>query len=100
MKDVYTNIEELDADYQKEKERLFRKQNSCQHLWSNPIRDDRIEKVGYGLHVKGQGSDCWSEYEGYTNKQIPRWKRICKLCGKIEYTEKQGPVISSYKPSF
>lgn len=72
----------------------------CIHVFDEPIFDPETVKEGYGSVQDGAGSDPHWSYAGYHDVLKPRWSRECKLCGKIEYTYEQEPVITGHKPKF
>lgn len=73
---------------------------NCKHNFSEPIYDPEIVKEGYGSVQDGAGSDPHWSFAGYRDVEKPRWSRECKLCGKIEYTYIQEPIIYDYRPKF
>jgi hypothetical protein len=74
-------------------------QRRCSHDFPKEAKyDPETEKVPYGIKYEGHGSDLYPVASGYTDKEVPRWSRTCKLCGKIEYTKKQEPT--AFKPKF
>ena len=89
-------IERLQREIQDEQ----RKISNCKHDFSLPKYDPETKSVGYGSVQDGAGSDPHWSYEGYTKFEKPRWARKCKLCGNIEYTYKQEPIIKGYEPKF
>ena len=87
-------------ELKKELEQSQRIMDDCSHDFKNPIYDSETVKEGYGSIQDGFGSDPHWSYEGYRDVQKDRWSRECKLCGEIEYTYTQEPIIKSYKPKF
>jgi len=73
---------------------------NCGHEWGEVKYDPEEVRVPYGYKTVGQGSDIWTEPEGYRDDTKDRWSRECKKCGKIQYAYTQEPVISGYKPKF
>ncbi|OQA45822.1 MAG: hypothetical protein BWY47_01932 [Bacteroidetes bacterium ADurb.Bin302] len=73
-------------------------QRNCTHTFPEAKYDPETEKVPYGIKYEGHGSDVWPVASGYTDKEVPRWSRTCKLCGKTEYTKEQAPT--AFKPKF
>jgi hypothetical protein len=84
--------EEIDA------ERL--KMANCKHNFSEPIYDPETVSEGYGSVQDGTGSDPHWSYAGYRDVQKDRWSRTCSICGYTEYSYKQEPIITGYKPKF
>jgi len=89
-------IEELRQQIAQEEAKI----RNCKHDFKDPIYDPEEKNEPYGFRTVGQGSDVWTEPEGYRKIGIPRWSRECKLCGVKEYTYEQEPVITDYKPKF
>lgn len=76
------------------------KMANCHHVFGKTYSDPESVSEPYGSRLIGHGSDAWYEPEGYRVVSVPRWARKCTLCGKIEYTYKQKPIISDYQPDF
>ena len=56
---------------------------TCTHRW-DPTVEDPIIKPGYNDPSAGYGhgySGLWVH-----EQRIPRWRRECEECGKVEYT--------------
>ena len=87
-------------ELQKQIDEEHRKMDVCPHVWGPAFSNPGTRKVPYGIKTVAQGSDIWPEAEGYRDETFPRWSRECQNCGKVEHTEKQEPVIKSYKPIF
>ena len=69
--------------------------NECPHRWSDPIYDP-IYKPGYtdpGDPPGTMGVD-WRGPCYISAKTIPRWKKICSLCGKEEWTTRTEEVVT------
>lgn len=97
MKD---KLKELELEYQRKKKQIQLEQFQCNHCWDSPEYDPETKKEPCGYRVIGQGSDVWVEAVGYSSVNIPRWSRICKKCGKVEYTYRCEPIIANYEPKF
>ena len=67
------------------------------HKWGEVKYDPEIVKEPR-YETRWQGSDCWPEIVGFTEKKVDRWSRACKKCGKVEYTKEQKAV--KYEPNF
>lgn len=74
----------------------------CDHEWSNPEYDPEeqeikvVEDVWYGV-------DVWPEERGTGRyRKVDRWSRVCKKCGKKEYTYEMEkvPVKTVSRPKF
>lgn len=77
-----------------------RKISNCKHEFGKPFSNPETKQEGYGYRMVGQGSDVWGEYVGYRPVEVPRWTRVCELCGHEEHTYEQKPNISGYVPRF
>jgi hypothetical protein len=75
-------------------------ENHCKHRWVEEYRPEDIPAVGWDGDPPGKmGVD--RQLPGYIPaKTIPRWKRSCLECGKVEFTYRSEPVISAQKPKF
>ena len=74
-------------------------ENDCSHQWSDAERDDIIHPAGSHpgdpvgtMEVDWRGPTSWRE------ERIPRWKRICIICGMKQYTTESK--IDTVKPVF
>lgn len=90
------NIKKLQEQIEVEKRKIA----NCKHIFDKPYYDPETTKEAYGYKMVAQGSDIWGEPEGYREVQKPRWARKCQICGNIEYTYSQKPIISGHEPSF
>ena len=82
--------------------KLKRLQANCNHEWSKPEYDPEeqeikvVEDVWYGV-------DVWPEERGTGRyRKVDRWSRVCKKCGKKEYTYEMEkvPVKTVSRPKF
>ncbi len=80
-------IEEADRKLRDLRENLTRREDTCFHSWSTPVAD-HIYHDAYtipGDEPGTMGSDwrgpCY--VEARTEK---RWKRTCRVCGKVQTT--------------
>lgn len=80
---------------------LESQQNNCRHQWGETVADHIYEKA-YTIpgDVPGTMGIDWRGPVWVPAKTIERWKRVCKLCGKIEYTNRKEQVRVEYKPVF
>lgn len=85
---------------QKEIEFETQRIKNCDHVFGTPFYNPYIEKEPYGFHVVGQGSDIWTEAEGYRDVTKQRWTRICTKCGFEQHTTKQKAVVIKEEPDF
>ena len=90
--------EELKAELLQSQKRM----GNCKHNFSDPIYNPETVKQGYGSVQDGFGSDPHWGFAGYMDVDKARWSRECSVCGKIEYTYNQEPVIinKGLKPKF
>jgi len=89
-------IKDLQREIEEEKIRMAH----CNHDFKEAKYDPETISVGYGSVQDGCGPDPHWRYAGYRDEEKPRWSRECKICGKIEYTYTQEPIIKEYKPRF
>lgn len=89
-------IKQLQAEIQAEE----RKITQCRHDFCKSKYDPETVKEGYGSVQDGAGSDPHWSYEGYRDVKKDRWSRKCSICGHVEYTYKQKPIIQGYEPTF
>ena len=89
-----TELEEL----KEQVKRLEEMQQYCTHDWQE-LQMDTMEKEIWT--TKWKGVDCFPVPTG-TYKRVPCWSRVCKKCGKKEYTEKmeEVAVLTEMKPKF
>lgn len=73
---------------------------NCKHTFADPFYNPETVRESYGYKVVGQGSDVWTEPEGYHDVKKDRWTRICTICGHEQHTNKQEPIISGHQPKF
>ena len=93
----YSNpYEELTA-LRKRASELERKIGSCNHDWMGPIEELVDEEI---QEQKAQGSDIyWAGTGSY--RKVPKWKRVCKKCGKVEVTGRTEEVThTTRRPKF
>jgi hypothetical protein len=74
--------------------------DTCNHDWDQPIYEPEIVKEASGFKTVGQGSDVWTQPEGYHNAEKSRWSRECKICGHKQYTNKLNIVDIKTEPKF
>lgn len=93
-----TREEEIRMRYEKELEDMRREQSSCTHEWDEVKYDPEYESIPCDFETHRQGVDFWMRPTRFTKKEIPRWSRTCKICGKVKYTKEQTSV--KYEPKF
>lgn len=74
--------------------------NCRPHNFGKAFYNPETIREPYGHKMVAQGSDVWTEPEGYHDVKKDRWTKKCTLCGHEEYTNTQKPIISGYEPSF
>lgn len=79
---------------------LFYFENNCKHEWSKVVYDPKksFESRYDPEGDYGRGSDFYHG-SSYHEVDVPRWKRECQVCGKIDYTERKEKVYEE-KPIF
>lgn len=92
-----TREEEIRIKYEKELENMRREQSVCNHKWGEIKYDPEIKQIPK-YEDRFRGSDYMPELVGFTDKEIDRWSRTCKKCGKVEYTKELVPT--QYKAKF
>ena len=92
-----TREEELKQEYEKKLFALKEEQNNCNHEWNEVKYDPEIVNEPK-YETKRYGVDFLPIIVGHIKKEIPRWSRTCKKCGKVEYTKEQ--VAVKYEPKF
>lgn len=89
-------IKALQEQIEIEKKRIA----NCKHEFGKAFYNPETVREPYGFKTVHQGSDVWTEPEGYHDVKKDRWTRICSTCGLEQHTNKQKPVISGHEPSF
>lgn len=75
---------------------------TCKHSFGKVEYDPYVTQEPYGYKLEGHGSDVYSVPEGYRAVTKDRWKRVCTVCGYIQYTEKRERIVtdSCLQPKF
>ncbi len=94
------NSQERINELRQEIGRLQRDIDCCNHTFGQPFSNPEKFMEGYGSKLVHQGSDAWSEFEGYREAFKPRWTRTCTKCGFQQHSYKRKPVVSDYVPDF
>ena len=89
-------IRQLQKEIEVEKIKI----EKCDHNYGKSFYNPYKINEGYGCVTKGQGSDIWSDFEGYREVEKPRWTRVCTKCGNEDHTCKQKPIVSGFEPDF
>ena len=64
---------------------LEKQQLVCNHEWEEPkYEPEEQDEVRY--ETEWHGVDCCYKAVRVGSKTVPRWSRVCKKCGKREYT--------------
>ena len=74
--------------------------DTCSHTFGEAFSNPEHFREGYGSKLCHQGSDSWTEFQGYRDAEKPRWTRTCIKCGFEEHTYNRKPVITNYVPDF
>lgn len=89
-------IRELQQQIENEKQKI----GDCGHEFVDAFSNPETVKEPYGSKLVEMGSDSYFEPEGYLDKEIPRWTRICTECGHEQHTYKKKPVVVGHEPDF
>lgn len=89
-------IKELQAQIKAEEVKI----RNCNHAYGEAVYNPEIVVEPYGYKTVGQGSDVWTEPQGFHEVSKQRWSRKCSKCGNEQFTYKQEAVAIDYKPSF
>ena len=81
-----TREEQLKREYEAKLAALRKEQQTCYHEWTEPKYDPEIQNVPE-FEERWQGVDCFPVICGWKEKEVRRWSRTCKKCGKVEYTK-------------
>lgn len=78
-----------------QKERLERIRKACQHVFGPTVADHIYHK---GYHIAGDAPGTMG-VDRQLSMDVPartekRWKRVCELCAKIEYTQRVVKNVS------
>jgi hypothetical protein len=92
----FDRINELQREIEKERRVI----EHCQHVYGQPYSNPETVMEGYGSKLVAQGSDCWTDFEGYHEVQKPRWTRKCTKCGHEDHTRNKKPIVAGYEPDF
>jgi hypothetical protein len=93
-------LRKLEEEAQQLKQRVETAQAHCRHEWSEPVYDPETVTEPYGTKFVAQGSDHWSEPEGYHQVQKPRWRKDCAKCGKSVYAKSRKQKTVDDGPAF
>jgi hypothetical protein len=83
-----TEIEQLNQNLREKEYLLNAIDKKCSHMWGETI-PDHIEHKAHTIPGDPPGT-MGVDWRGPINvpaKTEERWKRICKICGKIEYSK-------------
>lgn len=93
--DLRQKISSIERELNQAKNRLKSIELECRHSWGETIADHIFSK-GYtipGDPYGTMGVDWRGSYD-VPSKTEYRWKRVCQICGKIEYTSKINEVVT------
>ena len=85
-----SEIERLQQLIEVEKRRI----ENCRHEFENSYYNP-VDTVKFSGHLERPGA-----FGNLVTVKEERWSRRCKLCDKLEHTNKLKPIISSYEPDF
>ena len=74
-------------------------QNNCNHQWGTTKYSPEIQPFYEPGAMVAHGSDVWYETIK-VDKSVPRWGRVCKNCGKEEFTYTEAVVEIRKEPKF
>ncbi|MDD4779189.1 MAG: hypothetical protein PHT02_01105 [Tissierellia bacterium] len=87
----------LEKQLNETKSRQNNLESNCKHQWGETKYDPEEYQEAVYSHLEGHGSDPEPIYNYYPAKK-DRWSRVCKICGKKEYTYEKAPT--KYEPKF
>lgn len=87
-----TREEQLKHEYETKLAALKQEQYYCKHEWAEVKYDPETVKEPE-FEEYWQGVDCFPVICGWREKQISRWSRTCKKCGKVEYTKETATKV-------
>jgi len=83
-------INRLKQELYKREQILLHKQQTCLHEWSEVQYDPESYQKAHFSHYEPTYT--------YSTAYKDRWSRVCKKCGKVEYSYEKKPV--KYEPFF
>ncbi len=89
-------IRDLQRQIQAESAKIER----CTHIFGAAFYNPETVREAYGFKTVKQGSDIWSEPEGYHDVSKARWTKTCTNCGFAKHTNKQKVVTTIQEPDF
>lgn len=89
-------IKQLQQEIATERKKI----KNCQHVFDESFYNPDIKRAPFGYKVEKKGSDVWTVPEGYKDKKVDRWTRVCKKCGMIQHTHKQKTITVIGEPDF
>jgi len=94
----YEDIKRLEQQLREAKSNQDSLERNCNHQWSEVKSDPEKFREEYLTgEYETQGVHMWPK-SSFRDSYKNRWSRICKKCGKIEYTYEQKAV--KYEPKF
>lgn len=94
-----SKLEELKAQVAE----LEKQQQNCTHDWEDAVYDPERREIMADEFVDLHGLDSFHKRVGTGMfEEVDRWARICKKCGKVEYTYTQEEVAvkTEKRPKF
>ena len=75
--------------------------DNCRHQYTPPVYDPiRHEAYTIPRDEPGTMGVDWRGPIHVDAKIEERWRRECKLCGEVEYTNKSHPIVERHEPDF
>ncbi len=81
-----TNLKKAENEVQRLKSAITREENACQHSWTETYAPEVQEAYTDPGDPPGTMGVDWRGPCYVPRSETPRWKRVCGLCGKIEYS--------------
>ena len=94
MSALREDITKLEQELSIKKNQLQHAERNCAHNWSE-VTPDHIYHKGYTIPGDPPGTMGidWRGPAYVPAKTEERWKRTCKFCGKVEYTNKTTQTV-------
>jgi capsid portal protein len=98
---IRTTIKILEEALEKQNKALKDIEDACEHIWSEVVYESFIQDK----YVIDNTYICMTDPHKLKYNTIPetkhRWKRICQICDKVEYTtEFEEEKITRRVPKF
>lgn len=96
-------LEQLKLETNRLETKIKADQDKCTHAWAKEVYDPVTKSVGHGYALipeLSHGSDPYFGFTGYHEEQVPRWKRTCTKCGKVQYADERETKVVDVGPKF